>query len=147
MKSNSFSTEFLVEHSAKEVFNAINNVTGWWCLKTEGNTTKSNDTFKVDFQSHWWGFKIIELTPYEKVMWQVTDSYMPWNKNQNEWTDTKIVFEITKTGNQTRLQFTHVGLVPQFACFTGCSKGWTGYIKESLLNLITTGTGNPDYPY
>jgi hypothetical protein len=37
-----------------------------------------------------------------------------------------------------------VGLVPAFDCFEACSAGWTFYVGDSLLRLITTGKGKPD---
>lgn len=42
------------------------------------------------------------------------------------------------------IHFTHLGLVPEFECFDACSNGWTHYIRQSLLSLITTGKGQPN---
>ena len=142
-----FSTTILVYKSPNEVFNAINNVRGWWSAGTQGNTVSPEGEFMIDFGSHWWAFKIIETIPGQKVVWQVTGSYMPWNEDQHEWTGTRVSFEIWANGVQTQLRFTHIGLVPKFSCFQGCSKGWTGYIDISLKNLITTGIGTPDVAY
>ena len=55
-----------------------------------------------------------------------------------------MIFEISKQDDKTKLDITHLGLVPDFECFEACSKGWTHYLKNSLLPLITTGTGKPD---
>ena len=60
-----------------------------------------------------------------------------------EWNDTKLIFEITKMDDKTKIQFTHFGLVPEFECYTVCSKAWDFYIKSSLLRLITRGQGEP----
>jgi len=57
---------------------------------------------------------------------------------------TKMIFAISKQEGKTKLDVTHLGLVPAFECFDGCSKGWTYYLQNSLLPLITTGKGNPD---
>lgn len=142
-----FTTSLLLEQSPKEVFDAINNVRGWWSKNSEGSTYKCYDDFKVHFGTHWWAFKIIEMVPYEKVLWYVTGSHMPWNKHETEWTNTKISFEITKQGDKTKMRFTHIGLVPSFDCFKGCARGWTGYIHQSLAALIQTGSGTPDVAY
>jgi hypothetical protein len=64
-------------------------------------------------------------------------------KDKSEWTGTEIVFEIDKKGNQTELRFTHVGLVPAFACYGGGSDAWGFLISDSLRSLITTGKGQP----
>ena len=58
--------------------------------------------------------------------------------------DTIIIFEITEKNNKTQIGFTHLGLVPDYECFDACSNAWSHYIGESLLNLITTGKGQPN---
>ncbi|PSL33727.1 ATPase [Dyadobacter jiangsuensis] len=147
MKGENFSTTVLVDESPVEVFDAINKVREWWSKAAKGDSVLLHDEFMVDFGQHWWALRIIETVPAEKVVWQVTGSYMPWNEDKHEWTGTTLGFEISREGRQTQLRFTHFGLVPQFSCFAGCSKGWTGYVQISLKNLITTGVGTPDYPY
>lgn len=142
-----FTTSFLVEQSPGDVFNAINDVRGWWTQNIESSTNHLGDSFKVDFGAHWWAFKIIEMLKAKKVVWLVTGSYMPWNKHETEWTDTKISFEISQQDGKTQMRFTHIGLTPSFNCFEGCSKGWTGYIQQSLEPLIRTGRGTPDVDY
>lgn len=142
-----FSTIILVDKSPKDVFNIINNVHGWWSTRIKDNTVSLHDEFMVDFGSHWWAFKTIEAIPGQKMVWQVTGSYMPWNEDQHEWTGTRVSFEISTRGAETQVRFTHIGLVPKFSCFQGCSKGWTGYIDISLKNLINTGIGTPDVAY
>jgi hypothetical protein len=72
------------------------------------------------------------------------ESRLTFAKKQDEWNGTKMIFEITQHGDKTKLEITHLGLVPEFECFEGCSKGWTYYLQSSLLPLITTGKGKPD---
>lgn len=147
MQQDSFSTTILVKQSPMEVFDAVNNVQAWWSNAAKGDSILPNDEFMVDFGQHWWAVRIIETVPCEKVVWEVTGSYMPWNKDKHEWTGTTAMFDILQQGGETKLQFTHFGLVPHFSCYDGCSKGWAGYINTSLKNLITTGVGTPDYSY
>jgi hypothetical protein len=65
-------------------------------------------------------------------------------KLNDEWNGTKMIFEISKQDNKTKLEITHFGLVPEFECFDACSKGWTHYLQNSLLPLIISGIGKPD---
>ena len=85
--------------------------------------------------------RLIEVIPDKKVVWLVTESRLNFVKKKSEWTGTKISFEIAKQGSKTELRFTHLGLVPEFECYGGCSNAWSQLIGQSLLSLITTGKG------
>ena len=142
MKSD-FTSILLTSASPKEAFTAINNVRGWWTENIEGSTNKLRDIFTVRFGTTWKTFKIVEVVPGEKVIWLITDCYLPWNGDKTEWTGTKISFEISKKREQTQIRFSHLGLVPELECFKSCSNAWTGYIQNSLQRLINTGKGKP----
>ena len=43
--SSDFTTTVLIDRTPKEVFNAINNVRGWWSEEIEGNIDEVNDEF------------------------------------------------------------------------------------------------------
>lgn len=142
MKNRGFSTAILVDQSPKEVFSAVNNVRGWWQGEIEGSTTKLNDEFTYRMEEvHFSKQKLVEVIPDKKVVWLVTESKLNFVKKKNEWTGTKISFEIAEQGGKTELRFTHFGLVPEFECYGGCSGAWGQLIEQSLLSLITTGKG------
>ena len=122
MNNQDFTTTILVDQSPKEVFNAINNVRGWWSEEIEGSTEKLNDEFIYHYQDvHRCKMKIIEPIPGKKVVWHVLDNYFSFTKDKSEWIGTKIIFEITEQGNKTQLRFTHEGLVPEYECYTHSS--------------------------
>jgi len=142
MNNQDFTTTILVEQTPNEVFNAINNVSGWWQGKIEGSTNKLNDEFTYRMEEiHFSKQKLIEVTPNEKVVWLVTESKWNFIKDKSEWTGTKISFEISKINDKTQLRFTHLGLVPNIECYGDCSNGWSQLIQKSLFSLITTGKG------
>ena len=145
MKKQDFSTTIVVDQSPEEVFDAVNNVRGWWSEGIEGNTSKLNDEFIFQVKDvHSSRQKLTEVIPGKKIVWLVTDSHMTFIKDNSEWSGTRIIFEISKTGNTTKLVFTHEGLVPQVECYNACSPAWTEYVQHSLFNLITTGKGDPN---
>src|SRR6185295_5732066 len=131
MSTPDFTTAFLVNKTPEEVFDAINNVRGWWSEGVEGGTHQLNDEFVYIYQDlHYSKQKLIEVVPNKKVVWLVTDSQLNFITNKSEWTGTKISFEIAQKDNQTQLRFTHLGLVPNNECFDACSGGWTTYINS-----------------
>jgi len=144
MNKQDFTTSFLVDKSPKEAFEAISNVRAWWTEGVEGNTEKLNDEFSVQFWNvHYSKQRLTEVVPYSKIVWLVTESKLTFIDDESEWTGTRVVFDITKKGEQTEVRFTHIGLVPQGECYNDCSNAWSGYVNNSLKNLLTTGVGNP----
>jgi Activator of Hsp90 ATPase homolog 1-like protein len=137
-----FTTTLLVDQSPTEVFNAINNVRGWWQGEITGNTTGLHDEFTYQMADfHITRQKIVALVPDEKIEWLVTESSINFIADKNAWLNTIIRFEIDTVGDQTRLTFTHHGLVPAVACYGACSDGWSQLIHKSLWSLITVGKG------
>jgi len=145
MPDNDFTTTIVVDQTPKEVFNAINNVRGWWSEEIEGPTDKLNEAFDYHYKDiHRCKMKLIELDPGKKVVWLVLDNYFNFIRDQKEWKNTKVIFEISGKGSQTEIRFTHLGLVPSYECFQICFDAWTRYITSSLKNLIATGKGQPN---
>jgi hypothetical protein len=145
MSKQDFNTTLLVDQTPREVFQAINNVRGWWSEEVEGNTSKVNDEFDYHFEDlHRCKIKLIEVVENEKVVWLVEENYFKFTEDETEWVGTKIIFDISRQNNKTQLKFTHQGLVPDYECFEICRDAWTTYIQKSLRDLITTGKGQPN---
>ena len=145
MATTDFTTAITVIQTPAEVFNAVNNVRGWWSEDIEGGTGKLNDEFNYHYQDvHRCKMRIVEFIPNKKVVWKVLDNYFSFTKDKNEWKGNTIIFEISEGDNQTRLQFTQMGLVPEAECYDICQNAWTTYIQKSLYSLITTGKGQPN---
>ena len=142
MKQKEFTTSILVDKSPAEVFNAINNVRGWWQGEIAGNTNKPGDEFTYQVTTiHFSKQKIIEMKPNLKVVWLVTESNLSFASKKDEWTNTKIQFDISSVGDKTKLTFTHHGLVANFECYGNCSNAWKLLIQKSLYSFIITGKG------
>jgi hypothetical protein len=147
MKTSDFSTSFSVDQTPKEVFDAINNVREWWTGEpgVEGSTDKLGDEFTYRYKDlHYSKQKVTEFIPGKKVVWLITDSELNFIKDKNEWTGTKISFEISKRGDKTEVRFTHVGLVPDIECYNDCSNAWSSYINSSLRSFISKGKMQPN---
>jgi Activator of Hsp90 ATPase homolog 1-like protein len=145
MSEHNFTISMLVNKEPQEVYDAINNVRGWWSEIVEGITDEINGEFVYRHKNiHYSRQKLVELVPAKKIVWLVTDSSLNFVEHKSEWTATRIIFEISRQGRQTQVLFTHQGLVPEVECFDACSGGWNYYLKQSLLPLINSGRGNPD---
>src|SRR4029078_4224271 len=102
MKSQDFTTSFLVDKTPSEVFNAVNNVRGWWSGEIEGNTEKLNDEFNYHYKDmHSCKMKLVEVVPDKKVVWLVLDNFFSFIKDKSEWKGTKVIFDISKHDNKT----------------------------------------------
>lgn len=144
MKNQDYSVVISTDASAYEVFKCINNVAAWWTENLEGHSVQLNDEFTVQFgEVHVSTQKLVEVIPDKKVVWLVTYSNLNFIKKRDEWTGTKITFEVVEKDGHTILTFTHHGLVPEVECYNACSNAWGPYIQQSLLNLINTGQGMP----
>lgn len=140
-----FTMTLLVDQTPREVFNAVTNVRGWWSEGIKGGTEKLNDEFLFEVEGvHRSRQKLIEVVRDRRVVWLVTDSDMSFLRDRSEWTGTKVVFEIDRYGDMTKLTFTHQGLSPEVECYDACAPAWTEYVRHSLFRLITTGQGDPN---
>ena len=150
MKNKNFTTTLIVDQTPEEVFNVVRNVRGWWSgyysEEFEGNTEKLNDefSFRAGGGAHYSRQKLIEVIPNKKVVWLVTDSNLDFLEKKDEWTGTKVVFDISTKANKTQLVFTHDGLMPEIECYNSCAPAWSQYLHNKLLPLIKSDNGNTD---
>jgi hypothetical protein len=144
MTNRSFSTTITVAATPDQAFAAINDVRGWWSHDVAGTADAVGAQFTFYGKDvHRSQIRVAELVVGQRVVWHVVDNYLSFVEDHSEWTDTRIVFEISPAADGTRIHFSHVGLVPAYECYDVCSNAWAFFIDESLRTLITTGQGMP----
>jgi hypothetical protein len=116
----------------------------WWAKNLDGSSRQLHDQFKVHLGTTAVEFEVVEVVENAKVVWAVTDCYLPWLENQQEWTGTQIVWNLAPRGNSTVIDFTHVGLKPAVECYEGCRKGWDYFLNSSLTRFIQEDKGLPE---
>lgn len=142
MKNKDFSTILVVDATPAIVFNAVNNVRGWWSENINGDTNRLNSEFDYHYQDvHRCKMKITEWVPNQKVAWTVLDNHFKFTEDKTEWTGNQLIFDIVKKDGHTQLEFTQKGLLPEQECYQVCHDAWTHYIQDSLKQLILTGKG------
>ena len=144
MNQQNYECSIAAEFTPGEAFEGVNRVNEWWVKNVEGSSEKLNDVFTVRFSGEVFvTFEVTESIPGEKIAWHVTDCYLPWLKDKTEWNGTSVIFEISPSGDETRVTMTHMGLVPGIECYDGCEAGWNQYFKGSLFKLLTEHAGVP----
>jgi hypothetical protein len=143
-----FSSSISAKISASEAMKRIASIPAWWDITFSGSAEAQNDKFIVKMGGDsYFNFIVEELTPAKRVVWSVTDCHMPWYSDKKEWTNTKLIFDLTENNGVTTLHFMHEGLAPDVECYQDCSTGWTHWITTSLFSYFTTGQGDFNRPY
>ncbi len=140
MENKNVTVTIEVAKSPDHVFNCLKEVPKWWSTDFDGSSKELNDEFIIHHPgSHYSKQKLVEVIPDKRIVWWVTEGMLHWLQDKHEWTNTKMIFEISPKGDKTLLHFTHEGLVPEKECYVRCREGWTMIIKDRLFNYITTG--------
>jgi len=145
MKTQDFTLTFTVDRTPDEVFDAINDVRGWWSGEFEGDAARLGAEFTYRYADvHRSRQRVAELVRGEKIVWQVLDARLAFVKDTDEWTGTSIVFDLAREGRGTTVRFTHVGLSARNECYDTCSNAWTALLTGNLRRLISSGQHQPD---
>ena len=140
MKSQDMTFSFTVDQTPEQVFAAIGRPGDWWPGEIKGEADRLGGEFTYRYKDmHRSTQKVTECVPGKRMVWHVTESYLGFLQDKDEWTGTDIVFEISRKGGKTELKFTHVGLHPEVECYDACLQGWGYIIQESLPAFITSG--------
>jgi hypothetical protein len=144
MKKQDYRSSITAHTTPKEALEKISRVSEWWSTNFEGSSQKVNDIFTVRFGSgDMFKIKVSELIPGKKISWEVVDSVQTGVKDATEWTDTKILWEVSAQKEGTRIDFTHIGLVPNLECYNDCIQGWDYLLQKSLIKFLTENKGLP----
>jgi hypothetical protein len=141
MKNQDFQYSLATKKKQNEVFAYLINPQNWWVglfgETIEGNSKDINDefSFRAGDGVHYSNQKLVELETNKKISWLVTECNLSFLINTNEWVGTKICFDIEQEGNNTKITFTHKGLIPQIECYDTCSSAWTQYLQNLKEHL------------
>ena len=146
IEKQNYHSSITVDITPQKALECISRVSEWWATHFEGHSQKTGDVFTVRFGETFATFIITEVVAEKKTVWKVTDCNIPSLADKKEWKDMVIDWELSPIGHATRIDFTHIGLVPEVECYDMCVQGWSFYVKESLFKFITEGKGLPDTP-
>lgn len=136
MDNKDFTYSFGSSRSAAFIFEMVLDVRKWWYGCFDETITGTSGvvgdvfTFRAGEGMHNTTQKMVELIPYKKVSWLVTDSHLSFLTKTDEWTGTQFSFELLPQGDKTKVTFTHEGLKPEIECYDQCSSGWMQYLSK-----------------
>ncbi len=140
MQTRNYKTSLTIDGPVEAVFLAISQKLGDWWGEQDSIIDRDKIDFKVSWGEPWYRFKVISFHPDEEMSWECIDANqkIPGLEGvEKEWVGTRIHWKLTATGpRQTRLEFEHEGLVPEFICFNFCSQSWEHFLGKSLKNYI-----------
>lgn len=145
MASRDYTTTVRVKAAPGRVFDAINDVRGWWAGEIAGASSRVGDEFTYRYENfHTSKQRVVELERGRKVVWLVLESALNFIERKDEWNGTRIVFELARVGEETEIRFTHAGLNTGVECFEACSNAWGFLVGTSLRGFIETGKGEKE---
>jgi hypothetical protein len=139
-----YAFSFEVEKAPAEIFKILLDVRTWWAglfgEDIHGSSEKINDefTFSAGGGVHFSKQKLTALVPGKLIAWNVIQSNLTFLNKTDEWTDTRISFEIIPVDDKSKVVFTHHGLVPEIECYVSCSGAWTKYMEKLEKSLLRT---------
>jgi uncharacterized protein YndB with AHSA1/START domain len=126
--------------SPDEVYAALTTIeglSGWWATDTKGQT-EVGGTLEFRFEPGGFDMRVLELSPAERVRWEVIDG-------PAEWIGTTVRWDLKQAGDYTIVLFAHEGWKEPVEFMYHCSTKWATFLV-SLKQLVETGTGAPE-PY
>ncbi|MFZ6746245.1 SRPBCC family protein [Undibacterium sp. JH2W] len=117
---------------------------GWWTQDCDVAVALGGSSH-FRFGPHHKSMLVERLEPGREVRWLCVEAHIAVDRlvRKDEWLGTHLVFRLTQDGaGRTRLDFEHVGLVPELECYAMCNDGWRYYLA-SLQQLLETGKGTP----
>ena len=142
-----YQQSLVVEANHADVYAALTTprgLRGWWTQDCDV-ATEAGGTIHFRFGRNHKDMRIERLEPGREVRWLCTGAHIAAAqiKRKDEWVGTQLVFRLTPEGEgRTRIDFEHVGLVPDLECYDLCRNGWRYYLG-SLQQFVETGRGTP----
>jgi uncharacterized protein YndB with AHSA1/START domain len=126
------------DSSPDKVYDALTTIDGlssWWASDTSGSV-ELGGVIQFRFAPGGIDMQVIELTPAERVRWQVVDG-------PAEWIGTTVNWDIKQEGDYTIVLFSHRGWSEPVEFMHHCSTKWAIFLM-SLKSLLESGMGNPE---
>jgi len=144
MKNENYRAIMELPVSKERAFDAVaNHISGWWGKDLKGSSSHLNDVFTIHFGKTFGKFRVSEMVPAKKIVWDCVDNYLDIFNDKTQWRGTKLVWKFKDVDGGSLLSMTHIGLTPAIECYADCLKGWDFFVKDSLRKFLVDGKGMP----
>lgn len=134
--SNDYRRQTIVAQDRGEAYNVVLDLGFWWG-NAEGKFEKEGDRVRITFgKKSFWTFEAARLRPGELLELKCVEADhihegMP-ESIRKEWEGTSLVWRFSDKDGGTLIDFNHVGLNNNLACYSICEPGWDYYLVEGL---------------
>ncbi|MBT8219713.1 MAG: hypothetical protein KJP00_07810 [Bacteroidia bacterium] len=145
LQNTNYQRNIIVNQSSSDILRALTYDIDMWWANLDSSPEAVGDIFKISFGGEsYWKFMIKEISETH-LIWKCVESNQDHNLKgiDEEWLNTEIEWRILEHPNETEIQFTHHGLVPDAICYEVCSNGWDFYILKSFQSYLDSGKGLP----
>ena len=142
MSAGDYRCTFFVDVPAVRVVDAVTDeveIMRWWTSVTAAERRSDGVHLRMGTQEL--VVTIAHAPGTGEVGWAVTTCEMV-----PDWVGTRPTFAVhAEPDGRTRVDFRHVGLVPELGCYAMCRAGWSHFMP-SLRRYLEMGEGLPDQP-
>jgi uncharacterized protein YndB with AHSA1/START domain len=121
-----------------EALATVDGLAGWWTRTTDGDASVGGQLrFYFGSPEPSAVMEVTALSPDEHVRWSCVSG-------PDEWVGTELTFDLSQSGEETMLRFSHAGWHEPIDFMAHCSTKW-GYFLLGLKNGLEGGKATP-YP-
>ncbi|MBX2885499.1 MAG: SRPBCC domain-containing protein [Granulosicoccus sp.] len=149
MNNQNYHRSIIVNTSANHVYEALTTGYSHWWTPCDNAFHETGDRIRFGFPPNvsYWTFEATKLIPNKWVELECVDAFHDIiekpNASKTEWLGSRTIWKIKESEKLTQVDFEHVGLVPELACYRVCEAGWDHFFMNSLQQYLNTGTGTP----
>ena len=126
-----------VKASVNDVYRALatrDGLAAWWTTDTAGDSV-TDGVIRFRFPEGGFDMRVLELTPGERVLWEVVDG-------PAEWIGTRVSFDLKLEDGYAIVLFKQEGWREAVEFMFHCSTKWATFLL-SLKEYVETGKGRP----
>ncbi|OJJ17280.1 hypothetical protein BKI52_31765 [marine bacterium AO1-C] len=143
----SYTQQVSILSDSEKIFNAITQHIPKWWGNTDSPVSKVGDEFITSFDKTYWKFRIAELIPGKKIIWECIEAkhiHNGYDNIEKEWLGTFVNWTIDHVSEkESKLLFSHDGLTSDLNCYEICTPAWDRFVTQSLKSFVETGKGMP----